>query len=388
MKKNHALATLLLVGIVSYAQNESLNLKKYWQYREKFKKHFVFYDETMPKNISQKSYGGGVPSNHIKIVSLFNGEDGGCEKNLLSSTLPPEERTLGGRGFGDAMANYDAYLGFLATEYKLLKNEGADVSSVLNELYYALYSADRMDKRSDAYLDQDPSMADNADGFFLRDDVEEKMSEVYLDEYPYSQDTRDRYRCIASDAHVINVFDHGQGGATSQFNERNFMSRDQVIGLIFGLRFVQKLVDNVYVKPLPTDEGFYIIDKVKELADRMANNITASHITHEDPTFRITRNLKFHNPFPSNPNTYKAEKLADMALQSWPFLKACELITGKTYDKSLHYDIKWKYAIGSQTFVNNLVSLDTDLENFWTAIGQINGLAVYKGSVNAGTVAY
>jgi hypothetical protein len=198
MKKIHALATLLLMGIASYAQNESLNLKKYWQYREKFKKHFVFYDETKA-TFDNRSYGGGIPFNHINYVWNYNGEEPTCERNYTWDVPSDPNTSMGSRKIADALANYDTYLGFLATEYRLLKNENADVSSILSEIYYALYAADRMDKRSDAYLQQNYSLPDNADGYFIRDDGEYELADKFFAEYEYSNDGRDvfthKYEC-------------------------------------------------------------------------------------------------------------------------------------------------------------------------------------------------
>jgi hypothetical protein len=47
------------------------------------------------------------------------------------------------------MIRHGYYLGLLATEYRLLKDAGEDVSGVLNELYYALATINRLDLKAE-----------------------------------------------------------------------------------------------------------------------------------------------------------------------------------------------------------------------------------------------
>ncbi len=86
MKKTTLALLCLMLGIRALSQTESLNLKKYWQYREKFKKHFVYYDETKAR-FDKRSYGGGIPFNHINYVWHYNGEEPTCERNFTFDSI-------------------------------------------------------------------------------------------------------------------------------------------------------------------------------------------------------------------------------------------------------------------------------------------------------------
>jgi Secretion system C-terminal sorting domain len=383
MKKISGLVTLLLVGVNFYAQTETLNLKKYWQYREKFKKHFVFYSQSKGQfTATNPSGGGGLPANSINDFTVVNGgigENPSCERGFTNTAADPNA-SMGSRKYGDMMANYDTYLGFLATEYKLLKNENADVSGVLSELYYALYAVDRLDKRSDAYLGQNPTAPDNADGFSTRDDVQSDLGDIFFSEYEYTNNPRDRYRCISSSANDIKGIWDTAADPNSQFNSSNFISRDQLIGLIFGLRFVHKFVDNIYVKPLTTDEGFFIIDKVKELADRLAMSIQTMRLVADPLLYKKTRNFLIFDPVQNKP-----AKFGDMSAASWPFLKTCEIITGNTYNKKFKLDYDWKLfnpVPPNTPILNNLVRFESDMGFIWNTVEGIDGYSIYNNTAN------
>lgn len=51
------------------------------------------------------------------------------------------------------------------------------------------------------------------------------------------------------------------------------MSQDQVIGILLGLKYVSVFVDNVFIKPTSTDEGFNLQDMSKQIAQRIIDFI-------------------------------------------------------------------------------------------------------------------
>jgi hypothetical protein len=69
------------------------------------------------------------------------------------------------------MIDMGNYLAVLATEYKLRKEKNKDLTPVLNELYYALETINRVDQFAEIYFDK--FNLGQIDGFFVRSDVEE-----------------------------------------------------------------------------------------------------------------------------------------------------------------------------------------------------------------------
>ncbi|MCE9539874.1 MAG: hypothetical protein K8R85_11745, partial [Bacteroidetes bacterium] len=110
------------------SQTNDLNLQKYWHYRYRLTHYFM-------------------------VVGDGNGE-----------SLPADIRNLynGGRlHFGETPVQLGYYLGVLATEYHLLKNNNQNTDRTLTELYYALSAVARLDLASDGVKN----------GYLYRDDV-------------------------------------------------------------------------------------------------------------------------------------------------------------------------------------------------------------------------
>lgn len=122
MLKRLIVGTLICLAGGLYAQTDALNAKKYWKFRNNFRRDFIKVGDEA---------GEGIPiASRLPI---------GCTNNVDAS---------GGKGavrWADGMIFQGHYIGFLATEYRLLKNRGEDVTAVLNELYYALNAINRVD---------------------------------------------------------------------------------------------------------------------------------------------------------------------------------------------------------------------------------------------------
>ncbi|MBK7183415.1 MAG: hypothetical protein IPH89_10990 [Bacteroidetes bacterium] len=101
-------------------------------------------------------------------------------------------------------------------------------------------------------------------GFFVRDDVNSSFNQNWLGEYTNTEDTKDRYEGINS-AFYIDRFP-----IQLEQRSKNEMSQDQMIGLIMGFSFVNKLVGHVFVKPTGSDNGFYLDTEVKNLTNRIS----------------------------------------------------------------------------------------------------------------------
>ena len=133
------------------AQNVSIqdtNEEKYWLYRERLKK-FVY-----------------VSSNYDEAGT-----------NIPAERISDDETTL---YWDDGNGAFNHYLSVLATEYRLLKNQGKDYSQTIKELFYALKSFERLDKGAEpAFRPDHSSKPDALNGFFLRNDVNPDFWEKY-----------------------------------------------------------------------------------------------------------------------------------------------------------------------------------------------------------------
>jgi hypothetical protein len=118
------IGVIMFVSIAKGQTPDDYNLKKYWNYRDKFQKYFV----KLGKN----------PGNGINISNIDN-IPGNISNGGWANTPPIAGATAlhGYKRVGDAMVLQGEYLGVLATQYRLLKDAGKDVRPTLNELYYA-----------------------------------------------------------------------------------------------------------------------------------------------------------------------------------------------------------------------------------------------------------
>lgn len=151
MKKGKLLAILILIisfTNIAFAQSEIDNHKKYWYYKTRLNNDFLKV---------------GFGSNGLSIP--FN--ERGYEESF-PYFAPDVSHTLKA---GDASARLGIYISVLATEYRLLKNNGQNVSKVKHELFCALSAINRMDYYAEQIFR--PTLPPNLNGFFIRDDIPE-----------------------------------------------------------------------------------------------------------------------------------------------------------------------------------------------------------------------
>jgi hypothetical protein len=263
MKKNlfgKALCALAL-GIFclnSKGQNEQENLKKYWNYRDKYHKQFVKIGLGDGKSISAAN----IDNNPSNLSAEYG-------HNAWPTTNP----SFGYRKWGDAMNMHGDYIAVLATQYKLLKDAGKDLTSVLNELYYAIEAVNRVDATAERKIGGPAYPNNQLNGFFVRDDVNSSFNQNWLGEFSNTEDTKDRYEGINS-----SLYDDRFPSPTLAQRSKNEMSQDQMIGLIMGFSFVNKLVGHVYVKPTASDAGFFLDTEVKNITNRLLNWVTQTKL--------------------------------------------------------------------------------------------------------------
>lgn len=92
-------------GMLCMAQSETENLRKYWNYRDRFRKYFTWI-------------GSGEGRSLVMANNNADGSDGAFYWNYYYGTSGRSIR------WGDCTAQMGEYIGVLVTEYKLLKDEG------------------------------------------------------------------------------------------------------------------------------------------------------------------------------------------------------------------------------------------------------------------------
>lgn len=142
MKK--ILCYLLLITLTHnfYAQDLYKNHQKYWYLRSKLRNDFM--------KIGTEQ-GESIPFTH-------RGKDANITDTLKNA--------IGG---GDLISELGVYLGVLATEYRLLKNNYQNTDSVKHELYCALNAINRLDYNAEPMYGSNHSP--NLNGFLVRDDI-------------------------------------------------------------------------------------------------------------------------------------------------------------------------------------------------------------------------
>jgi len=138
---SNKLIILLAVLVNSYnAQSDYINHKKYWYYKTRFNNDFVKI--------------GTGPGESIPFNSRGNGGN--------SAFFTPGQSLKS----GDASAQLGCYLGVLATEYRLLKNNGQDLSKIKHEIFCALNAVNRIDYAAEP-LFSEGTQSGNLNGFLV-----------------------------------------------------------------------------------------------------------------------------------------------------------------------------------------------------------------------------
>lgn len=223
--------------------------------------------------------------------------------------------------WSDGNSNYNHWLGILATEYRLLKNNKQDYQESLKLLLYAMCSIERLDLYSEYMLrkhfglkENENSEAgfikypDDINGFLLRDDVSLGFWMQYHTHFGVelggiidSKDGTNTY---------LSVFRKG-------VIPKQGMSQDNIIYMLQGLSLVKHFVDNEDISNIELNfENNYIPDYLK--SKNILNNNTiyfgnwvddivdrlVHHMCHEYPEQRIV--LKPKNNFRARPYEIKA----------------------------------------------------------------------------------
>lgn len=277
-----------------FSQNDFMNHKKYWYYKTRFNSDFVKIDT---------GRGGSVPFNQRGFA--------GANNQIFS---PSQDLRS-----GDATAQLGCYLSVLATEYRLLKNNGQDLTKIKHEIFCALNAINRLDYNAE-YIFSDGTQNGSLNGFFIRDDIpKEYVKNNYKHFNYYSRDSFDvngtpvldpvdsRPYYHATDRGFTQTFNEGaykSGGASVSYSnsislgqskntalETAEESQDQAYYLLMGLALTSKLVDDV-----PDGNNVFGYGSGETKLQTEAKNIAGRIINH----MKSDANWRIRNPANGN----------------------------------------------------------------------------------------
>jgi len=251
MKKLFFLILFINVYLNPFAQNANENMFKYWNYRNRLK-YFVI---------------PGTKQGEGQII---------VKRNDMYNDLPPFLKCSN----GDQTISFGFYLGMLATEYKLLSDNGQnnEATNTLHELDLALEQFINYIDKSEGYW---PGFSDIEDGFFVRDNMPcdflntdsangystngERHLDLFnknLTTYNVWDDTNKTFRGLFRGHPGYSDFINAQM-CDGQANTKEPMSQDMAIGLLKGLALIKKYC--------PTNSWAY--SKSKEIACNLISYI-------------------------------------------------------------------------------------------------------------------
>jgi len=211
--------------------------------------------------------------------------------------------------WGDGNCNFNHYLGFLATEYRLLKNNRQDYRETYSMLIYAMLAIERLDLYSEYVLRKhnkryrligSDTVSDyivypgDINGFLIRDDVSLGFWLRYASFFGIKTGKLNKTR-------------DGTGSYLSVFQKgivaKEEMSQDNIVKMLHALALVKKLVDE---EPENLVEIHYINDLIprylKEKGIITNGKINISRWV-DDLTDRLMKQLQ--HPFPEQALCFK-----------------------------------------------------------------------------------
>lgn len=263
------LYVLLQLHII--AQSDDINHRKYWYYRSRLTNDFMKIGNQQGESLPM--------STRAKDDLNYGGINGYTETGA------------------DAVSQLGPYICVLATEYKLLTDNGQTADSTLRELYYALEAFNRLDYTAETAFGYTNAL----DGFFIRQDVplDFVKNNVYHFNYELnlippaylaansSQSVNAKGFC--SPSHNKNIYydgntnNYGDTYANWQYNPTTYnkyslaMSLDQCINMFNACALINKfLPGNVTynVNSVPQhfwDNEISIKEEARKISSRMIN---------------------------------------------------------------------------------------------------------------------
>lgn len=268
-KKLTVAILLLLIWSVIYAQNSTELSDKYISYRNRL------LDEWIIISPDVEQFGVNIPAVDRIMDSLGN-------PRWVS--------------WSDGNSNFNHWLGILATEYRLLKDNEQDYQETLSMLIYSMIALERLDLYSE-YALRKHHKTDTAEceyelihypedinGFLIRDDVSLGFWRQY-------------FRHFKSDYGWHNSTGDGTNRYLSVFQKgviaKEGMSQDNIIYLMQSLALVKKLVDDENISKIEINFiNDYIPDYLKS-KKILQDNIISFDNWVDDLTDRLVKRC-FH----------------------------------------------------------------------------------------------
>lgn len=310
-----AVLCLLPQGMQAQTQPDptlTQNLKKYWENRDRFRKFFVKI--------------GDEQGNSIPCAKRSRWDN----SHLMR--------------WGDATTQLGWYIGVLATEYKLLKDDGLPTQGTLNELYYAISAFNRLDLTGEVhYADKlkGEITSENLNGWFIRDDVYKTFYQNWDDMGMYIS---------------FSDFHNPDEPVGKEFAANSDPSQDQIIALFFGFSFVKKYVDNIYVDPLGNNTGFNIVSECQDITRRIMARFQEfkpfkenEFINYDSAIIRpivTKRNYCFGNPVYDWETSGGNDKFA--FFMAYPIVRLAQTVTG---DNSFEQGYKFQFLGNDFNFI-------------------------------------
>jgi hypothetical protein len=250
MKKYIILIVLCCAYILpTFAQSYTQNLQRYWWYRYRLANDFI--------KIGDKC-GESIPAGE-RILSTWGNTETAYDANDGKHHLQ----------WGDATIDLAEYMGVLATEYRLLKNNNRSTARTEMEIYYALKAFERLDLNAEEHMrdfentkdcnninphvNQPNIFQNDYNGFFIRDDVPNGFVQNNYNHF----NRKGVCNIMPGENSTINVRANGfvWDDNTNQFLDWNSLypntpqypveeSQDQHGQLFIGLSLLVELLDN------------------------------------------------------------------------------------------------------------------------------------------------
>jgi hypothetical protein len=126
------MALFALIGQFAIAQGPEVNLEKYWRYRYRLNSNFL---------IQGTARGEGFPFSSLKLSQIWT--SGSVYFGIIG---------------GDATLHNGFYFGMLATEWKLLHDQGLNTSETEPAWYYAIEAYNRLDYPANVLMGLQPDV--------------------------------------------------------------------------------------------------------------------------------------------------------------------------------------------------------------------------------------
>lgn len=361
--KQFTLVLILVIGniVVSQSQiDESIELK-YWNLRNKFRKHFISYNPST----ANFDAGKAIPIHQHNIYKQGSTGMLGCYNSNLAGHIK----------IGDAPEAIGMYLAALTLEYRMLKDEGKSTKSVLNEIYYLIEAINRLDLKAEGFM----GGSNTLNGFLIRDDADDNLRQTFVSESAITNDKEDKIACITSDAYP----------ATTQAKKEDAaFSKDHITDLFLGFSFVKKFMYDApaFVQPLATDAPMDINLEVQNIVNRIMTELVKDRVISANSTtignfftnngilctsnFDITMNYVIWNPIVNK----LVPRGNNLNVFAYPVASIAHKLTNVAWDANpLHIKIdgslctNWPYTVFDKSYA--IGSVNDKVPAIWKSAG-------------------